>query len=70
MVGLMFGRPPECHDGVADVLIDRAALRLDAGRDEGEMFVQKPRRLGRRHTLGKRRETDDVGKHHGDIALF
>ncbi len=70
MVLLDLRRSPERHDGVADELVHRAAFRLDAGGQQGEVAVQQRRGLRRPQILRQRAEAPDVGEHHRHLPLF
>ena len=45
MIHLQFGRPPKCHQRVADVLVDGAAFRLHAGSEEPKMVIEERCRI-------------------------
>src|SRR5262249_62367958 len=45
---------------VADEFVDRAAVRRRDRRHFGQIFVEQRREFFRLHTLGGRREVDDV----------
>ena len=58
------------HDGVADELVEHAALLPDALHHDREVLVQEHDRALRAQFLGHRREAADVGEQHGaDHAL-
>ena len=63
MVVLRLGRSPEGHDGVADELVDRTALGLDASGEQGKVPVEEIGRFDRAHMLHERREAANVGEH-------
>ena len=59
---------PHRHHGVADVLVDHALLVVDAGAEQREVMVEQVGGLLLGQVLGLRREFDDVGEHHRDVA--
>ena len=61
---------PKGHDRVADILIDRAALLLDAFGNQGEVLVDELGDFRRGHRLAGRGETGDVGEHDREFAFF
>ena len=69
MVGLFFWRAPKGHHRIADILINCAALRVDAGAHLGEMIIQQGRRFFRAHLLRSGREANDIREHDRDVAL-
>ncbi len=64
---LVEGRDPEDgHEGVADVLLDRAAVPLDDCVHDLEVAVEHSTRRLRLEPLHQRRRPHDVRKHDGD----
>ena len=63
-------RAPKGHDGIADELVDGAALLFDAGGDEREVLIDEVGDLGGGHFFAGRCEADDVGEHDGEHAFF
>ncbi len=57
-------RPPHRHDGVADELLDRAAVALDQRSRRLEVARQQLARLLRVAALGRGREPDEVREQH------
>ena len=63
-------RAPHRHDGVADELLDAAAVAFDDLPRHVEVARQQIARLFRVALLGQRRETDDVGEKDRNEASF
>ena len=59
-------RAPDGHDGVADELLDRAAVALDRPRGRVEVAESSSRVLLGVARLRHAREADEVGEEHGD----
>ena len=59
-------RAPDRHHGVADELLDRAAVELDQPPARVEVAREKLAHLLRVARLGERREADEVGEEHRD----
>ena len=55
VIGLQGRRAPERHHGIADILVDRALLGVDAAGEQAEMAVEELGQLGRRQAAGDRR---------------
>jgi len=60
------GRPPDGHDGVADELLDRAAVELDETSARVEVAREELTHLLGVTSLREHRETDEIGEEHGD----
>ena len=54
------------HDGIADVLLERAAVALKLAPDEIEVRLQAAVDVLRVHALRRRRRPDDVGENRRD----
>ena len=68
-VVLVAGRgAPDCHHGVADELLDRAAVALDDPAGQVEVARQQVADLLRVPVLGDRREAHEVGEEDRDDA--
>ena len=63
------GRAPESHDGITDVLVERATLILNDGCHFTQVFVHELRQLFRFEPLGNAGEAPDVGKQHGQFGI-
>src|SRR5262249_4830118 len=59
----------ERHDGVADELVDEAAVRRDRGLELAEERVDEGDRLFRAYALDQRSERADVEKEDAQLAL-
>ena len=62
VIGIVERRAEHRHDGVADVLVDEAAVRLDDVGHGGEVFVHRRDQVGRRDFLPNGGEVRDVGE--------
>ena len=69
LIGNPVRRAPERHDGIAHVLVDDAALGLDAVGHHGEVPVEELGGGVRGHRLGQPAEVDEVGEQHRDLAV-
>ena len=63
-------RAEQRHDGVPDVLVDRAAVADDDTVDERREAGDELAHLLRVKLLRQRREAGDVGEQHGDLAAL
>ena len=63
-------RVPEGHHGVADIFINRAALREDDIGHGGQEFVHQVDELFRVQPFGDFGEFSDIREHDGEIARF
>ena len=63
-------RAPDGHDGVADELLDRAAVALDERARGVEVAREELADVLGVATLGERGEADEVGEEDGDEAAF
>ena len=70
MIRLVQRRVPERHDGIADILVDRAVMLQHGFRHRRQEVVEQRGERGRLHLLRDRREIADVAEHDGEIAQF
>ncbi|KTW19228.1 hypothetical protein NS341_13485, partial [Staphylococcus xylosus] len=64
------GRPPIGHDGVADILVDDAAMGVDRRRHRRQIEVHDLDQAARRHAFAQAGEALHVAEHHRhDAAL-
>src|SRR5713101_2035486 len=68
MVGRLERHVVQRHDGVADVLVDGAAVPEDGLGDLGQVLAQERHHLFWLHLLRHRREATNVGEEHGHAA--
>ena len=69
MVRLLDRRAEHGEDRVADEFVDRALFREDGVGHLREEAVEQRRDFRGRQRLGERREPDDVGEQHADVAI-
>ncbi len=67
VVALRVRRPPECHDGVADVFIERAQVFEDDLGHLTQVFVQQAHQFVGGHAFGKAGEAANVAEHDGQF---
>ena len=70
VVLLRDGRAPDGHHGVADELLDRAAVALDHRAGDVEVAAQELARVLRVASLGGGGEPDEVDEQHRDEAAL
>ena len=63
-------RAPDGHDGIADELLDRAAVALDDVPSEVEVAAERVADILRVTLLGKRREAHEIGEKDADELAF
>ncbi len=70
-VGVMRARSTEQrHDGIADVLVDRAAVSEHDAVDERSVAADNVVQLFRIQRLGQRRKAAKIGKQNGDLSAL
>ena len=63
VVALRIGRSPECHDGVADVFVERAQVLENDVRHLSQVLVEQANEFVGGHALGKAGEAANVAEH-------
>ena len=69
MVGLRQRRPPEAHDFVTDVLVQRPLVVEDQVRHGRQVQVEVVDQLLRGHAFGQGREPADIGEEHRELLV-
>jgi hypothetical protein len=62
------GGAEECHDTVADILVDVAAVSGDDAAEAFEASIHQVANLFGRQVFGQRSKAAQVGKENGDVA--
>ena len=68
MVGDRQGRPPKCHDAIANVFVDGALIAGNDGGNAVEQAVEHSLHLLRRHVFCQPGELLDIAEHDAQLA--